>query len=865
MKICFRNTGSWKNTMKKYNVTGMTCAACSARVEKAVKRIPGVEECAVNLLSGSMSVKGNISEKDIILAVEKAGYGCSLQNGGEKKDGTKDTKKETNIYKEESEKLIHRLISSVIFLIILMYFSMGHNMLGFPLPLFFHGNPAATGIVQLLCCIAVMFINRKFFVSGIRSVIRLSPNMDALVSIGSGASFLYSCAGLFLITDSMAKGDITKAQHLLHGLYFESAAMILALITVGKALEARSKAKTGDALKSLEKLVPETATVLKDGKEVTVKISEIAVGDIFTVRPGGQIPVDGFIVSGNTAVNESAITGESVPAEKKEGDTVIGATLNTSGCITCRATRVGNDTALSKIINTVTDAFATKAPIAKTADKVAAVFVPAVMLIAVLTAIIWLILGKDAGFALSRAVSVLVISCPCSLGLATPVAIMVGSGVGAKHGILFKNASALEMCGRIDTVVLDKTGTVTTGDINVTGIYPAAGIEVGELLSSAYTLEEKSEHPLSGAICRYCRENRVEILPSDSFSASVGSGVTCNINGRAYFGGKAEYLSGNGIEIPQKELSKAQEISKKGSTPLYFAAKDKYLGIISVSDTIKTDSRSAVEQLYKMGLEPVLLSGDNKLVTNSVAEKAGIGTVFSEATPQSKSETVRSLCKKGKVAMVGDGINDAPALALADVGIAIGTGTDIARDTAEIILTGSNLTTLVNAVKLSRSVLRNIRQNLFWAFFYNCIGIPVAAGVLTPLGITLSPMTGALAMGLSSFCVVSNALRLNAFRAEKSETDDKTEKNTEVEICIDPEIPENKERNENRMEKKFRVEGMMCHHCENHVKKALEKIDGVESATAVHTEGKVTVILSKAVDDSVLKAAITEEGYEVTG
>ena len=830
----------------------MSCAACSARVEKAAKTVEGVESCAVNLLTGTMTVEGNADEGAIVTAIEKAGYGCSLYGEEKKKD--KAEPKTENPYMLESENLLHRLLISLLFLVVLMYFSMGHNMLGLPLPPFFSENPAGIGLVQLLCAAAVMITGKKFFVSGAKSIVRLSPNMDALVAMGSGAAFIYSTAVLFVMTKKLSEGDTVGAAALLHELYFESAAMILALITVGKSLEARSKAKTGDALKSLGELVPETATVIRDGKEQEIKISEMKVGDIFTVVPGGRIPADGFILEGTTAVNESAITGESIPAEKSEGDTVVGATVNTSGYIKCRATRVGSDTVLSKIIETVSDACASKAPIAKIADKVAAIFVPSVMLVAFITAAIWLILGKDFGFALTRAVSVLVISCPCSLGLATPVAIMVGSGVGAKNGILFKNAEMLEICGRVKTVVLDKTGTVTSGNIALTGVYSASDT-ASELLSVAYTLEKKSEHPLARAVVSYCEKNNVPLEDSADFAASVGSGVYCRIGNLDAYGGKYEYLINNGVNIPISEKEKADEISKGGSTPLFFSKGGKYLGIIAAADTVKSDSKHAIALFDGMGMETVLLSGDNELVTKSVAEKSGVGTYISGATPESKSKTVLSLREKGKVAMIGDGINDAPALAVADAGIAIGTGTDIARDTAGVILMNGSLTSAVNAIKLSKAVLRNIRQNLFWAFFYNCIGIPVAAGVLAPLGITLSPMIGALAMGLSSFCVVSNALRLNTFKAEKTIQEEKHE--TINDICIDIKTEEKK------MEKKFNVKGMMCHHCENHVKKALEAIDGIESAVASHTEGQVTVTLSKDVPDDIIKNAITEEGYEV--
>ncbi len=848
--------------MKKFNVTGMSCAACSARVEKAVCALEGTESCAVNLLTGSMTVEGSATEEEIINAVEKAGYGAESADSTEKNavpvkiSNTKTNKAEKG---DESKSLLYRLLASVVFLAALMYFSMGHTMLGFPLPGFFRENPAGVALVQMILAAVVMLINHKFFVSGVKSIIRLSPNMDALVSLGSGAAFVYSTAVLFVMCKQLADGNIAGAAMHLHDLYFESAAMILALITVGKALEARSKTKTGAALRALGELSPETATLERDGKEITVPVSEVSVGDIFLVRPGEQIPVDGFILEGSTAVNESAITGESVPAEKGEGDTVVGATLNTSGFIKCRATRVGGDTVLSRIIETVNDAASSKAPIAKAADKVAAVFVPCVMAIALVTAIVWLIVGESVGFALARAISVLVISCPCSLGLATPVAIMVGSGVGAKCGILFKNAETLELCGRAENIVLDKTGTVTSGNIKVTGIYCADGVSEDDLLSKAFAIEKKSEHPLAAAVVAFCRDRGVqEHQTVTDFRAETGSGVCAKINDKQYFGGKAEFIqSTTGRKIPETISDLANELSLSGNTPLILASNDELLGIIAVSDTVKSDSRKAVEKLESMGLSVVLLSGDNEGVTSSVAEKAGIKVAISGATPDTKAREIEKLKEKGKTVMVGDGINDAPALALADVGMAIGTGTDIARDTAGVILMGGSLMEAANAIKLSRAVLRNIHQNLFWAFIYNCIGIPVAAGVLSALGITLSPMLGALAMGLSSFCVVTNALRLNTFKPEKA-TADGIYENTDKNQIIIKQITEEK-----KMEKIFKVEGMMCHHCEAHVKKALEALDGVTEAVPSHEKGTVIVRLSKDVADTVLADAITAEGYKV--
>lgn len=842
--------------MEKYSVSGMSCAACSARVEKATLAVDGVTGCAVNLLTGMMTVEGTAAASDVCSAVEKAGYGCVPEARGSGTGGGKaTTKKEAP---DESNALFGRLLASLAFLIILMYFSMGHNMLSLPLPDFFSGNSVAIGLVQLLCAVAVMIINGRFFISGTKSVLRLSPNMDALVAMGSGASFVYSTVVLFLMSSAAANGDSAGAHSMLHELYFESAAMILALITVGKALEARSKKRTGDALRSLRALVPEKATVIRDGAEITVDISELAVGDIFTVRPGEQIPVDGFILEGHTAINESAITGESVPSEKGEGDTVVGATLNTSGFIKCRATRVGSDTVLSKIIETVNDASATKAPIAKLADKVAAVFVPSVMGIALVTAVVWLLLGQSVGFALARAVSVLVISCPCSLGLATPVAIMVGSGVGAKSGILFKSAEMLELCGRVGTVVLDKTGTVTSGNIAVTAVITYGSTDKNELLSRALSLEAKSEHPLARAVVSYCDSLGIKTIEAAEFSASVGSGVYGKTDGVETVGGKASYLESLGVVIPNEVRLAADELSRGGSTPLYFARGGVLLGLIAAADTVKPDSRQAISEMRDLGLDVILLSGDNELVTAAIAEKAGISSAISGASPEDKSRTLRSLSEKRKTAMIGDGINDAPALASADVGIAIGTGTDVARDTAGVILMGGSLFEAVNAIRLSRAVLRNIRENLFWAFLYNCIGIPIAAGVLSFAGITLSPMLGALAMGLSSFCVVTNALRLNFFKAKKPTEDPGNTAESTVEKINITSIKE-----ESKMEKVFKVSGMMCGHCEKHVKKAVEAIDGVLEATADHTEGKVTVVLSKDVPDEVIKQAIAEEGYGI--
>lgn len=831
--------------MKKYNVTGMSCAACSARVEKAVSSLEGVTSCSVNLLTSSMEVEGGVTDGEIIAAVVKAGYGAELA-GSEKKKTEKSSARATA--DSEIKALRDRFFISLGFLILLMYVAMGHNMWGFPLPSYFEGNPERIAILQMLLCIIVMVINKKFFTSGIRSALKLAPNMDTLVSLGSGVSFIYSVCLVFKMLDPAydAAGTGIIARHeILHGLYFESAAMILVLITLGKMLEAIAKGKTTDALDKLVSLAPENATVIRDGKEISVPISEVRVGDIFTVRPGESIAVDGIVIEGESAIDESALTGESIPSDKSEGSSVYSATVNRSGYLKCRATEVGEETMLSRIIKMVENASSGKAPIAKIVDKVSGIFVPVVISIAVVTFTVWMLLGNDLGFSLTRAISVLVISCPCALGLATPVSIMVGSGVGAKHGILFKNAASLEEAGKVKVIALDKTGTVTEGEPRVKSIVFDAGADEDELLTLAYSVEKQSEHPLSRAIIRYCEEKGIRSLPVSSFSAVAGNGLVGEIDGATIRGGNERFIS-QFARIDEKMKNAAKELSEEGKTPMFFSRDERLLGIIAVADTIKPDSKEAIAELKKMGIRTVMLTGDNERTARAIAKEAGVDECIAGVLPDGKEKVIRELKKYGKVAMVGDGINDAPALTAADTGIAIGNGTDIAIDSANVVLIKSNMADLPAAIKLSRKTLGNIKLSLFWAFFYNCLGIPLAAGVLIPFGITLTPMIGAAAMSLSSFCVVTNALRINLVKIYKSE---KPIKKKEFK----------------KMTKIIKIEGMMCPRCEAHVKKALEAIDGVESATPSHTENKAVVVLCAPVDDAVLKAAIEEDGYTVTG
>ena len=843
--------------MKQYTVTGMSCAACSSRVEKAVSKVDGVTSCSVSLLTNSMGVDGSASDRAVIEAVEAAGYGAAVKGRGNDQKGAAAGSLESMesakdaLIDRETPKLRKRLIASVIFLIVLMYFSMGHMMWDWPLPSFFVGNHVAMGLLQLLLTIAVMVINQKFFVSGFRGLIHGAPNMDTLVALGSAASFGYSVYVLFAMTDAQVKGDMDAVMSYMHEFYFESAAMILTLITVGKMLESHSKGKTTDALKSLMKLAPKTATLIRDEKEVVVSIDDVKSGDIFVVRPGENVPVDGIVLDGNSAVNESALTGESIPVDKAAGDKVSAATLNQSGFIRCRATRVGEDTTLSQIIQMVSDAAATKAPIAKIADKVSGVFAPTVITIAVVTVIGWLLAGETAGFALARGISVLVISCPCALGLATPVAIMVGNGKGAKSGILFKTAASLEAAGRTQIIALDKTGTITSGEPVVTDIIPAdPSVSDNELLKFAAAVEEKSEHPLARAIIRKAKEEKIEPEEVTDFSAVVGNGLKGVLRGNEIAAGNLKFIEKT-AEISVDIRKIADELSKEGKTPLFFAESGSLLGIIAVADTIKEDSAQAVKQLRNMGIKVVMLTGDNEQTAKAIGKQAGVDEVIAGVLPDGKESVIRNLKRHGKTAMVGDGINDAPALTRADTGIAIGAGTDVAIDAADVVLVKSRLIDVPAAIRLSRATLTNIHENLFWAFFYNVIGIPLAAGLWYPLlGWKLNPMFGAAAMSLSSFCVVTNALRLNLCKVYDSKRDKK--------------IKQIKESEEKNMTKTLNVEGMMCGHCEARVKKALEALDAVDEAVVSHTDGTAVVTLNAEVSDDLLKETVEAQDYKVT-
>ena len=836
--------------MTQYNVTGMSCAACSSRVEKAVSKVEGVTACSVSLLTNSMGVEGDASPQDIINAVKKAGYGASLKESGKAASAAADRSAD-NGTSEDSLKA--RLIWSVAFLLILMYFSMGHMMWGWPLPSFYEGNHIAMGLTQLLLTSVIMVINQRFFISGYKSLWHRAPNMDTLVALGSTAAFVYSTYALFAMTDAQVKNDMNGVMTYMMDFYYESAAMILTLITVGKMLEAHSKGKTTSALKGLMNLSPKTAVILKNNEEITVPIERVQKDDIFIVRPGDSIPTDGIVIEGSSAVNESALTGESIPADKAEGDFVSAATVNQSGFLKCRATRVGEDTTLSQIIKMVGDAAATKAPIAKIADKVSGIFVPVVIEIAVLSTAVWLILGRDIGYSLARGISVLVISCPCALGLATPVAIMVGNGMGAKSGILFKTAASLEETGRIRLVALDKTGTITSGEPKVTDIITADGVEEDELLKLACTIEKKSEHPLSRAIMEFSYSKNINPDDAEDFAAVPGHGLQGNLSGRQIRGGNLLYAEET-AQIPQRFKNAADELSRQGKTPLFFSYDGKFIGIIAVADVIKEDSPQAIAQLRNMGIEVVMLTGDNERTAKAMGERAGVDKVIAGVLPQEKESVIRELKKSGKTAMVGDGINDAPALTSADVGIAIGAGTDIAIDAADVVLMKSRLSDVPAAIRLSRAVLRNIHQNLFWAFFYNTIGIPLAAGAFIPFGLTLNPMFGAAAMSLSSFCVVSNALRLNLFNFKDSSRDHKVKNklkhiNTE-EIKM--------------LKKTIKIEGMMCGHCEAAVKNALEALSEVSEADVSHESGTAVVTLSKDIEDSALKEAVEAKDYTVT-
>ena len=849
--------------MEQYNVNGMSCAACQTRVEKAVSKVPGVTSCAVSLLTNSMGVEGTASPAEIIAAVENAGYGASKK--GEK--GSTSQSASTAEYEEmlkdkETPVMKRRLLSSVLLLIPLMYFSMGHMMWGWPLPKFFEGNHIAMGLVQLLLTIAVMVINQKFFISGFKSLWHKAPNMDTLVALGSTASFVYSVYALFAMTGAQVQGDMDAVMSYMHEFYFESAAMILTLITVGKMLESISKGKTTDALKSLMKLAPKTAVLLRDGKEVEVGIDQVKKGDHFIVRPGENIPVDGVVLEGTSAVNESALTGESIPVDKEAGDRVSAATLNQSGFLTCEATRVGEDTTLSQIIQMVSDAAATKAPIAKVADKVSGIFVPTVICIAIATMIIWLLVGQSFGFALARGISVLVISCPCALGLATPVAIMVGNGMGAKHGIMFKTAVSLEETGKTQIIALDKTGTITSGKPQVTDMVPVEGISEEELLSIAYALEKKSEHPLAHAILQKAEEAQIhDNLEIKNFLAVAGNGLSGKIDKETVYGGNQRFIE-KYAKIPLSMIKKSEELANQGKTPLFFACDEQLIGIIAVADVIKEDSPQAVKELQNMGIRVVMLTGDNERTAKAIGKQAGVDHVIAGVLPEGKESVIRDLKEKGKVAMVGDGINDAPALTRADMGIAIGAGTDIAIDAADVVLMKSRLSDVPAAIRLSRATLKNIHENLFWAFIYNIIGIPLAAGAwYMLLGWKLNPMFGAAAMSLSSFCVVTNALRLNLFQMHDASKDQKIKNSVVLEEIQVQNITKQEEKT---MKKTMKIEGMMCGHCEAAVKKALESLEGVEEAIVSHEEGTAVVSMTNEVSDDVLTQTVEDKDYKVT-
>ena len=847
--------------MEQYIVTGMSCAACSARVEKAVSEVEGVTSCSVSLLTNSMGVEGTASSSAIIQAVEEAGYGASPKGGQEQsKEGGFDSLQDS-LKDRETPVLRRRLLSSVIFLLLLMYLSMGHMMWGWPLPSFFEGNHVAMGLAQLLLTVIIMVLNQKFFISGFKSLRHRAPNMDTLVALGSSAAFVYSTYALFAMTDAQVKGDADAVMGYMHEFYFESAAMILTLITVGKMLEAYSKGKTTDALKGLMNLAPKTAVLVRNGAEVEVPVEQVKKGDIYVVRPGGNIPVDGVVLEGNSAVDESALTGESIPVDKAQGDSVSAATINQSGVLRCEATRVGEDTTLSKIIRMVSDAAATKAPIAKIADQVSGVFVPAVVTIAVITILVWLLLGKDIGFALARGISVLVISCPCALGLATPVAIMVANGVGARNGILFKTAVSMEETGKTAIVALDKTGTITQGEPKVTDLLPAEDVTEGQLLADAFHLEQMSEHPLARAVLDYGTQKGVSSKKVSAFQALPGNGLSAVCEGVHLTGGSVAYISSR-TALSDKVKQQAQELADQGKTPLCFLRDDRYIGMIAVADVIKEDSPRAVRELRNMGIHVVMLTGDNRRTAEAIGAQAGVDEVVADVLPDSKENVIRELQKFGKVAMVGDGINDAPALTRADMGIAIGAGTDVAIDAADVVLMKSRLSDVPAAIRLSRAALKNIHENLFWAFIYNVIGIPLAAGVWIPLfGWKLNPMFGAAAMSLSSFCVVTNALRLNLFKLHNAGRDHKRKDAIAVDIISDN--SNNKKEEDNKMTKTIHIEGMMCGHCEAHVKKALEAIDGVAEAQASHEKGTAVVTLTADVADDVLTKAVEEQDYKV--
>lgn len=842
--------------MEQYIVTGMSCAACSSRVEKAVSKVPGVTSCSVSLLTNSMGVEGTASEQEIIKAVADAGYGASKKGEGAAKTQSSSASAGEDMLKDRTTPALKkRLIASLGFLIVLMYFSMGHMMWGWPVPGFMKENHVMMGLLQMLLTITVMVINQKFFISGFKGLLHRAPNMDTLVALGSGASFVYSTYALFAMTDAQVRGDMDAVMSYMHDFYFESAAMILALITVGKMLEARSKGKTTDALKGLMKLAPKTAVVIRAGKEVQVSIEQVQKGDCFVVKPGENIPVDGEVIEGNSAVNESALTGESIPVDKAVGDKVSAATVNQSGYLKCRATRVGEDTTLSQIIQMVSDAAATKAPIAKIADRVSGVFVPMVITIAVLTIIVWLIAGQSIGFALSRGIAVLVISCPCALGLATPVAIMVGNGMGARNGIMFKTAVSLEETGKMQIVALDKTGTITSGEPKVTDIIPAAGVTEDTLLKCAYALENKSEHPLARAILENAKEENAGIEEVTGFQALPGNGLTAILDDHTLYGGNYTFISSK-VSVDEDIQKKTERLAEAGKTPLFFGNEDRLLGVIAVADVIKEDSPQAIKELQNMGIHVVMLTGDNERTAKAIGQQAGVDEVIAGVLPEGKEQVIRKLKEKGKVAMVGDGINDAPALTRADMGIAIGAGTDVAIDAADVVLMKSRLSDVPAAIRMSRATLRNIHENLFWAFFYNIIGIPLAASVWYPLfGWKLNPMFGAAAMSLSSFCVVSNALRLNLFKMYDASKDKKLKAKKEK---------KRSKKEDKTMKKIMHIEGMMCGHCEAAVKKALEALPQVDEAVVSHEAGTAELTLNAEIADDVLKKTVEDKDYTVT-
>ena len=848
--------------MKQYSVKGMSCAACSARVEKAVSKVPGVTACSVSLLTNSMGVDGEVSPQEIIRAVEAAGYGASLK--GADQEHTSHTMDDELLKDKETPILKKRLTASLGFLVVLMYFSMGHMMWGWPVPAFFEHNHVAMGILQLILAAIVMVINQKFFISGFTSLLHRAPNMDTLVAMGSAASFIYSTYALFAMTDAQMQGNMNAVMDYMHEFYFESAAMILTLITVGKMLEARSKGKTTDALKGLMRMAPKTATLQRDGAEIEVSIEQVRKGDIFVVRPGENIPVDGIILEGHSAVNEAALTGESVPVDKEVGDLVSAATINQSGFIRCEATRVGEDTTLSQIIKMVSDAAATKAPIAKVADKVSGIFVPAVISIAVITTIIWMIAGQSFGFALARGISVLVISCPCALGLATPVAIMVGNGVGAKHGILFKTAVSLEETGKVQIVALDKTGTITSGEPKVTDIIPANGYSEEELLTNACALEKKSEHPLAKAVLQYGVEHQISAEEVTEFVALPGNGLKANYQEDVLVGGSLKFIKSQ-MAVSGDIQKRAEALSEEGKTPLFFGKSGKLLGIIAVADVIKEDSPQAIKELQNMGIKVVMLTGDNERTANAIGKQAGVDEVIAGVLPDGKENVIRALKEKGKVAMVGDGINDAPALTRADMGIAIGAGTDIAIDAADVVLMKSRLSDVSAAIRLSRATLKNIHENLFWAFFYNVIGIPLAAGLWIPIfGWQLNPMFGAAAMSLSSFCVVSNALRLNFFKLHNAEKDKKIQ-GVDIHEVVEAMRPVETNDEPETIFKIFEIEGMMCGHCEKMVKRALEKMPQIDEAITDWNAGTASVTMHEDVSEDDVKAVVEKAGYVYIG